>query len=284
MWTMRREVDPMTGTGWGTGGSPSIESLHGLRLRALLHDLVNDLGPGKAADELGVDRKTLRRGLREPELSSRLADALERFLLRRTAAAAAEEAARVDALTERVAALERQMVQVLAEIGDGADGTGAMADTLRQEFALEFQRLEGLLERREASPERGPGGCGALRADSRRRYADLVVRQPADDDERVYGDSWPLVEEWRRLWDSYPSRGRGLAWVLARERILELEVAMLVEHGLTLPQETTPLKGLDRNEQIGWRQRELAGIRRRRARLELLRLARRVLTLGLWRR
>ena len=77
---------------------------------------------------------------------------------------------------------------------------------------------------------------------------------------------------------------RGLAWVARRQRILELEVAMLEEHGLALPQETTPLRGLDRNAQLSWRVRELAGFRRRRARLELRRWARRVLTLGLWRR
>ena len=50
-----------------------------------------------------------------------------------------------------------------------------------------------------------------------------------------------------------------------RERILEL--AMLEEHGLTLPQETTPLRGLDRGEQLNWRVRELEKVRRRRARL-----------------
>ena len=49
-------------------GSPSIESLHELRLRALLHDLVNDLGPGRAAEQFGVDRKTLWRWQRAVEL------------------------------------------------------------------------------------------------------------------------------------------------------------------------------------------------------------------------
>ena len=42
-------------------GTPSIESLSGLRLRALLNDLLRDLGPVKAAAELGIDRKTLWR-------------------------------------------------------------------------------------------------------------------------------------------------------------------------------------------------------------------------------
>ncbi len=119
---------------------------------------------------------------------------------------------------------------------------------------------------------------------SRRRYPDVVTWEPADDDEQVYGAAWPLVDEWRSLWAGHSPTGRGLAWVSRRERILELEVAMLEEHGLTLPQETTPLRGLDRGEQLNWRVREMAGVRRKRARLELLRWARRVLTLGLWRR
>ena len=93
-----------------------------------------------------------------------------------------------------------------------------------------------------------------------------------------------MIDEWRTLWVGHSPLGRGLAWALRRERILELEVAMLEEHGLTLPPETAPLRGLDRNEQLNWRVRELAKVRRQRAGLVRLRWARRVLTLGLWRR
>ena len=69
-----------------------------------------------------------------------------------------------------------------------------------------------------------------------------------------------------------------------RERILELEVALLEEHGLTLPPETEPLRGLDRGAQLNWRLKALREFRKRRAWLELLRRLRRVLSLGLWRR
>ena len=75
-----------------------------------------------------------------------------------------------------------------------------------------------------------------------------MTREPAGDDAEVYAAAWPLVDEWRRLWDSHTPLGKGLAWVSRRERIPELEVAMLEEHGLTLPRETTPLRGLDRGE------------------------------------
>ena len=40
--------------GWPGDGSPSLESLRELRLRALLNDLVKDLGLGKAAERFGV--------------------------------------------------------------------------------------------------------------------------------------------------------------------------------------------------------------------------------------
>ena len=60
-WNTRTEVARMTGPGWPGDGSPSIESLRELRLRALLKDLVNDMGLGKLAEQFGVDRKTLWR-------------------------------------------------------------------------------------------------------------------------------------------------------------------------------------------------------------------------------
>ena len=264
-------------------GAPSLESLRELRLRALLRDLVNDLGPRKAAEQFGVDRKTLWRWQKPAVLPPRLAETLERMLLERAVAAAGQDRERVRALEERVAGLERQ----LAAAGNdgGGDRDGAVAEALRQEWAEGLRRLERRLEaRRGGVPDAGSGGSRTGRARSQRRYPDVVAWQPADDDEQVYGAAWPLVDEWRGLWDSHSPTGRGLAWVSTRQRILELEVAMLEERRLTLPQETAPLRGLDRNAQLSWRERELAGVRQRRARLELLRWVRRALTLGLWRR
>ena len=64
---------------------------------------------------------------------------------------------------------------------------------------------------------------------------------------------------------------------------MELEVAMLGEHGLTLPPETEPLHPSRRAVQLDWRMRELADLRAGRRRAELLSRVRRALTLGLWR-
>ena len=282
----------MTAPGGPGDGFPSIENLRELRLRAALNDLVKDLGPGKAAERLGVDRKTFWRWQQAAQLPPRLVEALERMLLERALAAMEEEKRRVKALEERVAELEGQLVLVAAGPagdGDGGKDPGAAAvEALRAEFAREIQRLERRLDRPgsgRGGPDADPGAdSGIRRVRSERRYDDLVTRESADDDEEVFGEVYPLIIEWRALWVGHSPRGKGLAWALKRERILELELAMLEEHGLTLPPETAPLVGPERREQSSWRERELAKVRTRRARLELLRWLRRALTLGLWRR
>ena len=117
-----------------------------------------------------------------------------------------------------------------------------------------------------------------------RRYPDVVTKDPAPGDEEVFGVVWPLIVEWRRLREDHSNEGRSLSWLTTEERIRELEVAMLEDHGLTLPPETEPLRGLDRNSQLNWRIKTLNDVRMRRARRELLWSLLRVLTLGLWRK
>ena len=118
---------------------------------------------------------------------------------------------------------------------------GGVVDGLRREFARELQRLERRLEAGiGAAPDAETGGSETGRNGSRRRYPGLVTREPANDDDEVFGAAWPLVEEWRRLWADHSPWGRGLAWVSGRERILELEVALLEQHGLTLPRRRCP--------------------------------------------
>ena len=273
----------MTGPDGPGDGTASIESLWELQLRALLNDLVKDQGPVKAAEELGIDRKTLWRSEGAGQMSPRLAEALERRLLERAAAANQKDRERVRSLEERVALLEEQLDA--ANNGGMADGNAVVTEALRVEWSEGLRRLERRVERLEAGsaqgnvPEQSSPGWRRLQ----RRYPDLVTREPASDDQEVYGVAYPLVEEWRTLWAIHRPRGRGLAWVLRRQRILELEVSMMEDHGLTLPPETAPLQGLDRNDQLSWRERELAKVRQRRARLELLHWVGRALTLRLWR-
>ena len=74
--------------------------------------------------------------------------------------------------------------------------------------------------------------------------------------------------------------GKGLAWLETEERVRELEVALLEEHGMTLPPEKQPLHGLFRSAQLDWRKATLFEVRRAVAWRHLLR---KVLTLGRWR-
>ena len=153
-----------------------MESLRELRLRALLNDLVKDLGLGKAAERFGVDRKTLWRSEGAGQMSERLVEALERMLLQRAVAVMEEDRETVGALAARVSELERQLAAALAADGGGSgDGSGgdsdvdgAVADALRREFAQEIQRLERRLEgqrgarrtRGQAAPEWSVPGPG----------------------------------------------------------------------------------------------------------------------------
>ena len=110
----------------------------------------------------------------------------------------------------------------------------------------------------------------------------MVTEAPAEDDPEVYGAAWPLVEEWRRLREGHPYQGKTMSWLLTQERLLVLELAILEEHGLTLPPETQPLRGFGRRGQTRWRHKALHDIRVALQKRKMLRWGRRVLTLGLW--
>ncbi|MYD98678.1 MAG: hypothetical protein F4X98_15015 [Gammaproteobacteria bacterium] len=116
----------------------------------------------------------------------------------------------------------------------------------------------------------------------RRRFPDVLTTEPADDDAEAYGAAWPLVEEWRWMREAHPHHGRGVRWLEAEARILALELAMLDEHGLTLPPETQPLRGFARKGQTTWRRTALQDTQRALVWERRRRWVRRVLTLGLW--
>ena len=61
---------------------------------------------------------------------------------------------------------------------------------------------------------------------------------------------------------------------------MTVELALLEDHGMTLPPETYPLRGFERDGQTSWRRTALYDTRRARRKRELLRR----LTFGLlWR-
>ena len=254
-----------------------VEDVYELRLTALFRQLVRTRGYKGAGRVLGVDPRTVTVSVKEG-MSRRVRDQVERMLVDKDGGArdALEEA--VGELAGQFGGLTTQVAGLESELREGMQALG-------ETHAQGMRRLEQRLARSESR-----GGSTAsvqppepvASAAPRRRYPDLVTTDPAEDDEDVFGDAWALVSEWRELWDGHPALGRGLAWVSVRQRILELEVAMLEDHGLTLPPEAEPLRGLDRGAQLNWRVKALHDIRKRRARLELLAGLRRTLSPWQW--
>ena len=261
----------------------SLENLHELRLMALLLDVIREKGRMEAAEMLGVNYKTLAKTVDTGILSRRMSHALDRLLLSRESKAMAAQQERIAALEGRVEGLEQKIKSSLGKVRAFVEG---QVKALGEEHTRALRQLE----RRVAEVGAGQGsgsGANAVRkpvgnTTFRRKYPELVTREPAPDDEEVYGAAWTLVEEWRRLREGHPNDGRSLSWLVTEERILNLELAMAEEHGLTLPPETQPLAGVWRNGQRRSIEAALSDTRWARTRRERLRWVRRILTVGLW--
>ena len=251
----------MKTTEHGIENSRGVENIHHMRLMALLQELVREKGYKGAARVLEIDPQTVTDSAKTGRLTRRVRDSLERALQEGVGSAAERQRKRNEELEGRVEGLAGEVKGVAGEV-----------ETLGQGGAQASVSHRG----------RGPGHAGAGPQPSmRREYPDLATREPAPDDEEVFGEAWPLIVEWRGLKDAHPNEGRGLDWLTAQERVLELELALLEEHGMTLPPEKQPLRGLDRSGQTSWRRTALYDTRRARRKAELLRKVRRVVTLGL---
>ena len=254
-----------------------IEDVYELRLTALFRQLVRTRGHKGAARVLGLDPRTVAASVQQG-MSRRVRDAVERMLVERDGGARDELEEAVEGLAGQVGGLTTQVAGLEGELREGMQALG-------ETHAHGMRRLEQRLVQGES---RSGGGTGLPRpapvagAATRRRYPDLVTSDPSDDDEEIFGDAWLLVQEWRELWDGHPAQGKGLEWVSTRHRILELEVALLEEHGLTLPPETEPLRGLDRGAQLNWRLKALHDFGKRQARLALLAKVAGALSPGRW--
>ena len=265
-------VDP--GDAFGQAAAQVIDDVYELRLTALFRQLARTRGHKGAGRVLGLDPRTVA-GSVQQGMSRRVRDAVEKMLVERDGGARDELEEAVEGLAGQVGGLTTQVAGLEGELREGMQALG-------ETHAQGMRRLEQRLAQGET---RAGAGTGLPRpapvsgAATRRRYPDLVTSDPSDDEE-IFGDAWPLVQEWRNLWVGHPGRGHGLEWVSTRQRILELEVVLLEEHGLTLPPETEPLRGLDRGAQLNWRLKALHQFRKRRARLELLATLGRALTLA----
>ena len=281
------------GIGPGIDRSKSIEDLHHLRLMALLHELVRDKGARKAAADLDVDHRTLSTSLESGRLTRRMRVALDRALLAGGGSPAREQKARNDELAGRLERVEGWVEEMGNDVSQGLAAVRDEVKAIRNEHGQALQRVESRLAKVEggggdAEEEEGePGQAGRSpqrKTRLRREFPELATLEPAEDDRDVFGDAWALVQEWQDLKETHPSRGKGLDWLREEERLLAVELALLEEHGLTLPPETYPLHGLDRGAQVNWRQKALVDSQKARKKREILRWPLRVLNLGTWRR
>ncbi len=174
-----------------------------------------------------------------------------------------DQARQLEELTRRLAALEGA-----GQEGDGGDGVDAVkADVLDQD-------QDDGVGPDWRPPRRRPGMPDA----------DVVTLEEQPDEEFAFGPAALLVAEWRRL-----RVGSGLSVsrvdrAQAAVRRWELEARMLGEYRLTLPPDTYPLDDGLRADHVRWRRDALAEARKELRRAKLVRLLRRVLTVGLWRR
>ena len=255
----------------------SVRDMHHLRLMSLLQELERDNGRKKAAEVLGVDRRTLDASLDEGVLTRRIRGALEKALQSGVGSAAAEQRDRNDRLADRLEDLEGGFEELGKEMRENNRASEDRDRAIREEMAQGFRQRE-----REQAERRTAGDAGdeakandagpqpRKRSSLRREYPDLVTLEPAEDDEDVFGEVWPLIVEWRELKAVHPDAGKSLSWLLTEERFLALELTLLEGHGLTLPPATFPLRGFDRNGQVNWRKTALSDTRRALRKRELL--------------
>ena len=266
--------------------SRSVEDVHHLRLMALLRELVRNKGVMKATQELSVDYRTLTNSLKDGRLSRRMRQALEKALLEGGGSPAAEQRERNDGLEEELKEVKGQVEAVGKEAARGVAAVRGEVKALgdRQAgFERRLSQVEGTGEDPgEAANE--AGGPAKRRAAPWREYPDLVTREPAEGDEEVFGEAWPLIAEWRELRDAHPNRGGGPEWLRSEKRLLVMELTLLEEHGMTLPPEKQPLRDFARNGQINWRRTALSDTRRALRKWELLLRVGRFVTFGRWRR
>ena len=194
-----------------------------------------------------------------------------------------------DALVQRVAALEEENAE-LRELVD--QQTGQLEELARRIAALEGSQQPGddteVVVAAEVYDEDQSEDFGQDWQPPRRRPgmpdAGAVTLEEQPDEEHAFGPAAALVTEWRQLRVGGEQMVSRVDRARTAVRRWELEAEMLGEFHLTLPPETYPLDDARRADHVRWRQEALAEARRELERAKRMRLMRRVLTLGRWRR
>ena len=119
----------------GIDGSKSVRDMHHLRLMSLLQEQVRDHGRKRAAEILGVDRRTLDTALDQGVLTRRIRGALERALQSGVGSAAAQQRDRNDRMEDRLGDLEGLVEEQGKEMREGRRAAEGEIRKLREEQA-----------------------------------------------------------------------------------------------------------------------------------------------------
>ena len=269
-----------------SGATPSLESPRQLHLTALLNDVMNELGQVRAAQKLGIDRKTLWRCRKLGRLTPRLTAALERLLLERDLSAAMKQGKRVTELEGEVTGLQEELHATREDAEGRSDG-------LREEHARGMRHVERRLVALESGrtgaetpPAEVPGPDSKRGYVPPRNYPQLVTPNAEDGEEKFYGEATPVIAEWRKAVAEFreaATTGTTLDRTETQERVLTSEIALIDKYGLTLPPASYPWDQFDRRDQLWERNRDLDRVRVERNRALLRRWLRRVFTFNIWR-
>ena len=265
------------------------------RLRVYLRRLVDAQGRMKAADALGINYKTLARGLDEegPLTVWLRAALLMKALEDGVTALAGEGQASGEAGAEVPPGGSGELAGEVREATEALRALTSAVEQLRGEHGERLAALEERLAAVEAWPRPGETaeaapvigapriaiGKPSVSAGGQPAPPTVVTEEAGPGDEEAYGAAWPLIEEWRAVHERHPPEGNGVAWLRDEERLRELEIALIAEHALALPPERFRWDAVTRRAQLHWRERTLRRVRGERRRAQWLR---RLLTLGIW--
>ena len=262
----------MNTTEHGIDESRAVENMYHMRLMALLQELVRKRGPKGAARVLEIDPKTVAESIETGRLSRRARDSLERALQEGVGSAAARQRernekleARVEALEQGHGSLEKRQDDLGKELRRRMAAIEGEIASLRSDDGLGAGTADADGSERDAT---GQGGRPPEKPSMRREYPDLATLEPAPDDKEVFGDAWPLIVRWRELLDAHPERGDGFEWLTTQEQVLEVELALLEEHEMTLPRRSSRCgawTGAGRSPGAGPRSPTRGGRERRRS-------------------
>ena len=158
----------------GIDNSKSVRDMHHLRLMSLLQEQVRDHGRRRAAEILGVDRRTLDASLEQGLLTRRIRGALEKALQSGVGSAAAQQRDRNDRLADRLGDLEGLVEEQGEEMRAGRRAAEDAIREMREEQAQALRKRNGrwrswtrragtgmrMRRRRQSRRQRGWRSCG----------------------------------------------------------------------------------------------------------------------------